>query len=147
MISPDSADTRCPAPVSGCRLLLVEDDLNNRKALQTTIRMFLPDYRVDTAANGLEALQRLEAQDYDLVLMDCMMPVMDGYDATAVIRDRTSGVRNHDIPVIALTANNMRGDREKCLAAGMDDFLAKPLDIFELLSVMETCLKGSSDRR
>jgi two-component system sensor histidine kinase/response regulator len=69
--------------------------------------------------------------------MDCMMPVMDGYEATAVIRDQTSKVRNHAIPVIALTGNAMRGDRDRCLAAGMNDYLSKPLKNKELLALLE----------
>jgi len=71
------------------------------------------------------------------VLMDCMMPVMNGYDATAVIRDPSSAVRNHSVPVIALTAKALQHDRETCLAAGMDDYLSKPLDVAEFLDMLE----------
>lgn len=91
---------------------------------------------MDLAQNGREALDLLEQNEYALVLMDCMMPVLDGYDATSVIRDPTSSVRQHGIPVIALTANAMREDRDKCLAVGMDDYLAKPLEVPELLAML-----------
>jgi CheY-like chemotaxis protein/HPt (histidine-containing phosphotransfer) domain-containing protein len=91
---------------------------------------------VDVAINGCEALKLLEENDYALVFMDCMMPVMNGYDATAVIRDQTSAVKDHSIPVIALTANAMREDGDTCLAAGMDDYLAKPIEVEKLLAML-----------
>jgi pentatricopeptide repeat protein len=88
--------------------------------------------------NGSEVINALEKNnDYALVLMDCMMPVMNGYETTAVIRDPASKVRNHSIPVIALTANAMREDRDKCLAAGMDDYLSKPIDVAVLMALLE----------
>ena len=117
------------------RLLLVEDDPTNQLVTQSILVKC--GYQVDAAANGREALALLEREDYALVLMDCMMPVMNGYEATAVIRDPGSAVRNHAIPVIALTANAMREDRSGCLAAGMDDYLSKPLEIGELLALLE----------
>lgn len=123
------------------RLLLVEDDLQNQKTLQATIRMFRSGYRVDVAGNGREALQRLEKDDYDLVLMDCMLPVVNGYEATRIIRDQASAVRNHAIPIIALTANSMREDRDACLKAGMDDYISKPLNITQLLSMLDKWLE------
>jgi len=97
-------------------------------------------YRVDVANNGCEALKSLEENDYALVLMDCMMPVLNGYETTAEIRDHSSNVRNHAIPVIALTANAMWEDRDKCLAAGMDDYLSKPLEVVELLATVKKWL-------
>jgi len=78
----------------------------------------------------------LEENDYSLVLMDCMMPVMNGYDATTVIRDPESAVRNHDIPIIALTAKALREDHDYCLRVGMNEFLSKPLDISDLLAML-----------
>ena len=83
---------------------------------------------VDLAANGEEALTSLETLPFDLVLMDCQMPVMDGYEATQKIRHPDSKVLNRDIPIVAMTANTMEGDREKCLAVGMNDFIAKPIN-------------------
>jgi CheY-like chemotaxis protein len=83
---------------------------------------------VDTAANGSEALKALAQKRYNLVLMDCRMPVMDGYETTQAIRQGSGGVLDPDIPVIAMTANAMAGDRELVLEAGMNDYLAKPIN-------------------
>jgi CheY-like chemotaxis protein len=82
-------------------------------------------YRADSAENGAGALACLSHRDYDLILMDCQMPTMDGYEATQEIR-RCQGQRGH-IPIIAVTANSMEGDKERCLQAGMDDYIAKPI--------------------
>ena len=82
----------------------------------------------------------LETQPYDLVLMDVQMPEMDGYEATRVIRDPTSSVLNHNIPIIATTAHAMQGDAEKCLAAGMSDYISKPIDPKALAAVVEKWL-------
>jgi signal transduction histidine kinase/ActR/RegA family two-component response regulator len=123
----------------GRRLLLAEDDPINQ--VVSTAMLERLGYQVDVVANGHEALRALEGRDYALVLMDCMMPGMDGYAASAAIRDRTSAVRNHDIPVIALTANAMREDHEKSLAAGMNDHLAKPVEIPRLRALLEKWLK------
>ena len=118
------------------RILLVEDNIVNQKVALLTLDMKL-GYRADTAANGKEALEALSRQDYDLVLMDCQMPEMDGYQTSLAIRDPNSSVRNHDIPIVAMTANAMKGDREKCLAAGMDDYVAKPVIPQELADAIE----------
>jgi CheY-like chemotaxis protein len=83
--------------------------------------------RADAVANGAEAVKSLESIPYDLVLMDVRMPVMDGLEATRQIRSLASAVRDHAIPVVAMTANAIGSDRERCLAAGMNDFLAKPV--------------------
>jgi len=82
---------------------------------------------VDIANNGKEALDQLALNNYDWVLMDCQMPVMDGYQATEAIRQSNSHFQN--IYIIAMTANAMAGDREKCLACGMNDYLSKPIDV------------------
>jgi CheY-like chemotaxis protein len=82
---------------------------------------------VDIAQHGREALVRLNSASYDLVLMDCQMPEMDGFEATRVIRDASSAVLNHDVCVVAMTANAFAEDRARCLGAGMNDFLAKPV--------------------
>jgi PAS domain S-box-containing protein len=117
------------------RLLLVEDDPVNQ--LVTKSILVKTGYQVDVAGNGKEAVKALEQHDYALVLMDCMMPEMNGYEAAEVIRDKSSQVRNHAIPVIALTAKTFKEDRENCLAAGMNDFLAKPLDVSKLLTKLK----------
>jgi CheY-like chemotaxis protein len=88
-------------------------------------------FEVVTAANGVIAIEIIERREFDIILMDCEMPVMDGYDATRAIRTLESGTR-HRTPVIAVTAYALAGDREKCLSAGMDDFLAKPYTLTDL---------------
>jgi len=119
---------------TGISILLAEDDPVN----QMITRIFLQKlgYSVDIAENGLEAINSLSEKEYDLVLMDCMMPEMSGYEATAVIRDQTSTILNHSVPIVALTANALSGERERCLAAGMNDYLTKPLHIDSLAVVM-----------
>jgi CheY-like chemotaxis protein len=82
-------------------------------------------YTVDLAQNGAEAVEMVQRQTYDLVLMDCQMPVMDGFQATKAIRKLKPPVSN--IPIVAVTANALAGEREKCLAAGMDDYVPKPV--------------------
>ena len=112
------------------RLLLVEDiRVNQRVALHMLRRL---GYDVVCADNGIQAIARLTRERVDLVLMDCQMPEMDGWDTLRVIRDRASAVLDHDVPVIAMTANAFSEDRERCLAAGMSDFLAKPIVMAEL---------------
>ncbi len=127
------------------RLLLAEDDPTTQLVARTILSKY--GFQVDVVNNGNEALWLLENNDYDLVLMDCMMPVMDGYVATTVIRDKTSKVRNHSIPVIALTANALREDRDKCIQAGMNDYLAKPLEYAELLTMLEKWMSFDQDER
>ena len=85
-------------------------------------------WHADVAGTAVQAIKALETQFYDLVLMDVQMPVMDGYEATRCIRDPKSMVLNHNIPIIATTAHAMAGDAEKCLAAGMSDYISKPID-------------------
>ncbi len=95
---------------------------------------------IDTADNGEEAIKALSELIYDLVFMDCQMPIMDGYTATRHIRDVNSIVLDNTIPVIAMTAHTMRGDREKCLTAGMNDYLAKPIDFKQLQQILKQWL-------
>lgn len=121
------------------RILLAEDEPTIRMIISTVLHR--NGYQIDVAANGHEAVQLLEQNDYDLALMDCMMPEMDGYTVTATIRDRSSAVRNHDLPVIALTANAMKEDRERCLNVGMNDYLSKPVEMPELLLKLKKWLE------
>jgi len=115
---------------SQCRLLLVEDNRINQEVARHILAEF--DIIPDIAVNGLEALAHIQATEagtpYDIILMDCQMPQMDGYQATAAIRNGEAGEDNKAITIIAMTANAMKGDREKCLAAGMTDYLSKPID-------------------
>ena len=107
------------------RILLVEDnEINQQVALGLLMKL---GFKADVANNGAEAVHTLINKDYDLVLMDIQMPVMDGFEATSRIRDPQSGVRNQAVKIIAMTANAMQGDREACLDAGMDDYIAKPI--------------------
>jgi len=120
------------------RILLTEDDPNAQKIVPKLLKSY--GYQVDVAGDGKEALLALQENDYALVLMDCMMPEMNGYEVTAVIRDPASSVRRHDIPVIALTGNAMKQDRDICIAAGMDDHLPKPLLLPDLLAKLDKWL-------
>ena len=123
------------------RILVVEDNIANQKVALCILDKKLHCH-ADAVADGLEALEALGRVDYDLVLMDCQMPVMDGYDATRAIRSPASLVRNHDVPVVAMTANAMKGDRQKCLAAGMNDYIAKPVSAQRLADVIVRNLAG-----
>ncbi len=105
------------------RILLVEDNFVNQKVIIRQLEKL--GYRADIAGDGQEAVEAVTTIPYDLVLMDCNMPVLDGYDATKIIR-KTEKIKN--IPIIALTANAMKEDKEKCIAAGMDDYLTKPVN-------------------
>ena len=117
------------------RILLAEDTEVNQAVVLYQLRML--GHQADLAANGVEALKLLEKRDYDAVLMDINMPELDGYATTAEIR-RREGDRKHTW-IIAMTANALPGDREKCLAAGMDDYLAKPVRARNLVRVLERC--------
>jgi PAS domain S-box-containing protein len=106
-------------------ILLVEDNAINRKVAIALLEKL--HCRCTTTTNGAEALERLRQESFDIVLMDCQMPVMDGFEATRRLRAGEAGDQAACLPIIAMTANAMQGDREECLAAGMDDYLAKPV--------------------
>lgn len=125
-------------------LLLAEDDPVN----QEVAALFLETlgYSCDAVGNGSEALHALAERDYDLVLMDCMMPVMGGFEATGIIRSPESNVRNHAVPVIALTGRATSDSFGRCLAAGMNDYLSKPYRIHELDAMLAKWLPGSPQK-
>ena len=117
------------------RVLLVEDNAVNQLVAQT----FLEELQVDVAVanNGRTAVERVSSERFDLVLMDCQMPDMDGFEATAIIRQKERiGSRGRAIPIVALTANAVEGDRERCIAAGMDDYLSKPFNRDQLAALL-----------
>jgi CheY-like chemotaxis protein len=125
------------------RALLVEDNpVNQKLALRLLEKR---GYQVLLAGNGREALDLLEREPVDFVLMDVQMPVLDGLEATKIIRDREKGTESH-LPIIAMTAHAMKGDRERCLEAGMDHYVAKPIQPEELFAVISRVLEWSSPK-
>jgi signal transduction histidine kinase/CheY-like chemotaxis protein/HPt (histidine-containing phosphotransfer) domain-containing protein len=121
------------------RVLLVEDNPVNLAVARKLITRLGLD--CDSARDGREAVDAVQRTRYDVVLMDCQMPEMDGYEATQEIRVRESVMRRPRLPIVAMTANAMAGDRERCVDAGMDDYLAKPLDIAQLSEVLKRWLR------
>ena len=120
------------------RILLAEDNITNQQVAVGILKKL--GLRADAVANGAEAVKALEALPYDLVLMDVQMPEMNGLEATRHIRNPQSAVRNHQIPIIAMTAGAMQGDREKCLEAGMNDYVSKPISPQALAEALDKWL-------
>ncbi len=119
-------------------MLLAEDNFVN----QTLARRLLENqgYSVTVAADGQAALSALEQDSFDIVLMDVQMPTMDGFEATAKIRERERASGRH-VPIVAMTAHALKGDEEKCLAAGMDAYISKPIRREELYSIIDETLQ------
>jgi len=128
------------APLAEVNILLAEDNLVNQRVAVAVMKKL--GLKPDLALNGVEALAAVQAKTYDLILMDCQMPEMDGFQATRAIRAQEPvGQR---VPIIAMTANAMQGDRERCLEAGMDDYLAKPVAILDLKTALQRWLPAAS---
>src|SRR5438105_9087678 len=135
--SPPVAPTP-PEGVAGARVLLVEDNPVNLEVAVGILESF--GCKVETATNGVEALDRYADRDYGLIFMDCQMPEMDGFEATAEIRRKEAGSDRH-VPIVALTASAVEGDREQCPAAGMDDYLPKPVTTEQVRSALATWIR------
>jgi two-component system sensor histidine kinase/response regulator len=138
---PDSAPPRGLTP--SLRVLLAEDNAVNRKVVTRLLEK--RGHQVLVTTNGKEALAAMEKDMFDLVLMDVQMPEMDGFEATRMIRLSEQGTAFHQ-RIIALTAHAMSGDRARCLEAGMDGYLTKPLGVLALDQVLEGCLKRREGR-
>jgi signal transduction histidine kinase/CheY-like chemotaxis protein len=123
------------------RVLLVEDNEINQKVVSVMLKKF--GLHIEIAQNGLEAIGMLENQEFDLVFMDVQMPVMGGFDATKEIRNLKSKVKNHEITIIAMTANSLSGDKEECLQAGMNDYISKPISLRLLKEIAGKWLEKS----
>ena len=132
------------APSSGVRLLLVEDNLVNQKVVLAMLRK--RGYQIEIANDGREALEKLETapRPYDLVLMDVQMPVLDGLETTRVLRRDPRWAK---LPVVAMTAHAMTGDREKCIEAGMNGYISKPVQPAHLITTLERHLTGGVEAR
>ena len=116
---------------SKLKILLVEDNLLNQRVVTFSLKKYQHD--VVIANNGVEAIEKFSSDSFDVILMDIMMPVMDGLEATVKIREiEKTQAMARKTPIIALTANTMDNDKEKCISYGMDDFLAKPFDLEKL---------------
>ncbi len=125
------------------RILLVEDNPMNQAVALSILEKL--GYRADAVASGDEAVRALAESDYDLVFMDCQLPGMDGYQTTAVIRDASSSVKNRSVPIVAMTANALEEDRRRCIDAGMDDYLAKPIQMETVGSMLKKWLPVKAD--
>ncbi|MEM8867103.1 MAG: ATP-binding protein [Verrucomicrobiota bacterium] len=124
-------------------ILVAEDNAVNRQVAMRFLTRLGCD--VDFAFNGAEAVEKLKVRSYDMVFMDCQMPVMDGYSATRAIRKGHAGAHNRSIFISAMTANAMQGDRKKCLNAGMDAYISKPISMNELRGILASCRENVAD--
>jgi two-component system, sensor histidine kinase and response regulator len=125
------------------RILLVEDNAINQQVASRILNKL--GYYPDIAANGIEALDALNKGSYDLIFMDCQMPEMDGYTATEEIRKRENANRLKHTPILAMTAHALKGDREKCLQVGMDDYISKPIDVKIISNALDQWLDEDSE--
>jgi len=137
----DTSRTAKALQFSGTRVLLVEDQPVNQLLMKTVLERVRCN--VEIAANGIEAVQKVKADSYDIVFMDCQMPEMDGFEATREIRAFEEGKQRH-VPIIALTADAMQGDKEKCLKAGMDDYINKPIKPVKIHDIIRKFVSDSA---
>ncbi|NCC50151.1 MAG: response regulator [Spartobacteria bacterium] len=148
-VAPDAAGDSSPRSMASeavrqARILLVED--NNINQLVALGILESLGVTADTVSNGREAVKACAATAYDLVFMDVQMPEMDGYAATREIRRAGSAALNHDVPIVAMTAHAMRGDREQCIAAGMNDYIPKPIEPHRLAAALTRWLPGAKEK-
>jgi CheY-like chemotaxis protein len=133
-ISPAGKERRGPdPPARRLHILLAEDNLVNQRLARRILEK--AGHTVAIAANGREAVEMTGQRSFDVVLMDVQMPEMDGFEATAEIRRREAG-RDKHLPIVAMTAHAISGDRDRCLAAGMDDYISKPISARDLLNLL-----------
>lgn len=126
------------------RILLAEDNpINQQVAIRILAKL---GYHSDVVKNGSEALEAIKEKSYDLILMDCQMPEMDGYVATAEIRKLEQINNKSPVPIIAVTAHSLESDREKCMTSGMNDYIPKPINIDQLATTIEKWLVVSLER-
>jgi two-component system, sensor histidine kinase and response regulator len=131
---PERVNTEISSVASGRRILLAEDNVVNRAVAAAILEKY--GHSLVHAANGREAVEAAARERFDLIFMDVQMPVMDGFEATRRIREAEDTLGRHT-RIAAMTAHAMAGDRERCLTAGMDDYLSKPLDKEELLALID----------
>ncbi len=141
----DISEVKAKSESNPLRILVVEDNPINQKVVFSMLKTF--GITPALAQNGQEAVQKVDEQTFDLVFMDCQMPIMDGYEATQKIRSGSAGEVNKNVLIVAMTANAMVGDRERCVASGMDEYLSKPLTRQTLESMLHQCSRILKDRK
>ncbi len=129
-------------PCAPLRILVAEDNMINQRVARKMVERL--GYTADVVANGVEVMDAIRAGGYSLVLMDCQMPEMDGFEATAAIREEEK--KGHRIPIVAMTAHAMKGDRDRCLQAGMDDYISKPIRSDELAAILDRWIPSHQGR-
>jgi PAS domain S-box-containing protein len=133
---PDTTENDIDSFINNIKILVVEDNPINQLVITSILKKI--GYHADTLPNGIECLKATKETYYDLIFMDCQMPELDGYEATKAIRTEPATQANPDVIIIAMTANAMQGDRDKCIASGMNDYLSKPIRTDELKKALDT---------